>query len=102
MNTPNALQQRPLDVSRSNKKIAKALLLARAEPSPEWSGTPGRDTYDHTRPRNQGTSASRQHHTAQCREAWYAAHSQDQEGGASSSSWQGIEVGRRWAGWRGQ
>ena len=60
VNTPNALQQRPLDVSRSNKKIAKALLLARAEPSPDWLGSPGRDTYDHTRPRNQGwASASR-------------------------------------------
>ena len=101
---PNPLQQRPLDISKSNKRIAKALLLARAEPSPDWSGTPGRDTCDHTRPRNQGwASASRQHRAAKWRgEEWYAAHSQDQEGGASSSSWQGIEVGQRWAGWWGQ
>ena len=99
---PNVLQQRPLDISKSNKRIAEALLLARAEPSPDCSGTPGRDTYDNRRPRKEGASASRQHRAKQWREKLYAAHSQDKEGGASSSSWQGIEVGRRWAGWRGQ
>ena len=102
MNTPNALKQHPLDVSSSNKNITKALLLARAEPGPEWSGKAGRDTHDRTRPRNQGASWSRQHRAKQWREEWYAAHSQDKEGGASSSSWQGTEVGQRWAGWWGQ
>ena len=103
MNTPNALKQHPLDVSSSNKNITKALLLARAEPSSEWLGKAGRDAYDHTRPRHKGASTARQHRAAKWRgEEWYAAHSQDQEGGASSSSWQGIEVGRRWAGRWGQ
>ena len=77
-------------------------MLAWAEPSPDWSGTPGRDTYDRTGPRNPGAGASRQHRVAQWREEWYAAHSQDQEGGATSSSWQGTQVGQRWAGWWGQ
>ena len=85
VNRPNALQQRPLDVSKSNKKIAKALLLARAEPSPDWSGKAGRDVHDYTRPRNQGASWPRQHRAKQWREEWYAAHSQDKEGGAFSS-----------------
>ena len=97
---PNALQQHPLDISSSNKNIAKALLHARAEPSPEWSGKAGRDAYDHTRPRHKGASAARQDRAAQWREAWRAARSQ--EGGASSSSWQGPEGGQWCAGWWGQ
>ena len=102
MNTPNALKQHPLDVSSSNKKITRALLLARAEPGPEWSGKAGRNVCDHTRPRHKGASTARRDRAKQWREEWYAAHSRGKEGGASSSSWQGIEVGRRWAGWRGQ
>ena len=99
MNTPNALKQHPLDVSSSNKNITRALLLARAEPSPDWSGKAGRDVYDHTRPRRKGASTARRDRAKQWREEWYAAHSRDKEGGASSSSWQCIEVGRRWD-WR--
>ena len=82
MNTPNAWKQHPLDSSSSNKKIAQALLRARAEPSPDWSGKSGRDVHDHTRPRKQGASWPRQHRAKQWREGWYAAHSQDKEGGA--------------------
>jgi hypothetical protein len=102
VNTPNALKQHPLDVSSSNKNITRALLLAPAEPSLDWSGMAGRVVYDHTRPRHKGASTARRDGAKQWREEWYAAHSRDKEGGASSSSWQGIEVGRRWAGCWGQ
>ena len=75
VNTPNALKQHPLDVSSSNKKITKALLHVRAEPSPDWSGKAGRDVHDHTRPRHKGASTARRDRAKQWREEWYAAHS---------------------------
>ena len=65
-------------------------MLARAEPSPDWSVKAGCDEYEHTPPRQKGASTARRHRAKQWREA---AHSQHQEGGVSSSS---IEVGRRW------
>ena len=93
---PNALQQHPLDVSSSNKNSAKALLLARAEPSPEWSGTAGRDGYDHTRPRHEGASVARQDRAEQWPEARRAARSQQFHGQRSiQARWSFVSVVRK-------
>ena len=54
MNTANALQQYPLDMASSNKRIKQALKQAGATPSPHWSGKAGRDVYENTRAHNTG------------------------------------------------
>ena len=100
LNTANALQQYPLDMASSNKRIKEALKQAGATPSPHWSGKAGRDVYENTRARNTGASDTRQLRAARWREEQREGQREGQHqarshGGASSSSWQ-------WSGWWGQ